>query len=73
MQLRDLFRNVGQRLFNSNRQPLDQAYEAALAIKKLEDDYFDGRPITPNNSNYGSSAYVYLQGEVSRNLSLIRQ
>ncbi len=73
MQLRAFFRNAGQWLFKSPDQSLDQAYEAALAIKKLEDDYFDGNPITQENSEYGDSAYRYIQGEVERNIVVIRQ
>ncbi|ESA32276.1 envelope membrane protein [Leptolyngbya sp. Heron Island J] len=73
MQLRAFFRNPGQWLFNSPDQSLEQAYEAALAIKKLEDDYFDGQSICPENSEYGDSAYRYIQGEVERNIVVIRQ
>ena len=73
MQLRAFFRNAGQWLFKSPDQSLEQAYEAALAIKKIEDDYFDGKPITQDNSNYGDSAYRYIQGEVERHILLIKQ
>ncbi|MFG6096571.1 proton extrusion protein PcxA [Leptothoe sp. ISB3NOV94-8A] len=73
MQLRAFFRNAGQWLFKSPDQSLDQAYGAALAIKKIEDDYFDGKPITQDNSEYGDSAYRYIEGEVERNIALIRQ
>lgn len=73
MQLRAFFRNAGQWLFKSPDQSLDQAYEAALTIKKIEDDYFDGKPITQDNGNYGDSAYRYIQGEVERSLLLIKQ
>ncbi|MBE9068237.1 proton extrusion protein PcxA, partial [Leptolyngbya cf. ectocarpi LEGE 11479] len=73
MQLRAFFRNAGQWLFKSPDQSLDQAYEAALTIKKIEDDYFDGKPIAQDHGNYGDSAYRYIQGEVERNLLLIKQ
>lgn len=73
MQLRAFFRNAGQWLFKSADQSLEQAYEAALAIKKLEDNYFDGRPITQNNGDYGDSAYRYIQAEVERNIVVVKQ
>ena len=73
MQLRAFFRNAGQWLFKSPDQSLEQAYEAALAIKKIEDDYFDGQPIAQDNSDSGDSAYRYIQGEVERNILLIKQ
>ncbi|MEM8613207.1 MAG: proton extrusion protein PcxA [Cyanobacteria bacterium P01_H01_bin.105] len=73
MQLRAFFRNAGQWLFKSPDQSLDQAYEAALTIKKIEDDYFNGKSIEQANSDYGDSAYRYIQGEVERNILLIKQ
>ncbi|MEM9979300.1 MAG: proton extrusion protein PcxA, partial [Cyanobacteria bacterium P01_D01_bin.2] len=73
MQLRAFFRNAGQWLFKSPDQSLEQAYEAALAIKKIEDDYFDGNPISEDNGSYGESAYRYIQGEVERTIALIKQ
>ncbi|MBT9316396.1 proton extrusion protein PcxA [Leptothoe spongobia] len=73
MQLRAFFRNAGQWLFKSPDQSLEQAYEAALTIKKIEDDYFDGKPIDQDNSDYGDSAYRYIQSEVERNIILIKQ
>ena len=62
MQLRAFFRNAGQWLFKSPDQSLDQAYEAALTIKKIEDDYFEGQPIAQENSDYGDIAYRYIKG-----------
>ena len=73
MQLRTFFRTAGQWLFKSPDQSLNQAYEAALTIKKIEDDYFDGQPIAQANSDYGDSAYRYIEGEVERNIVLIMQ
>ena len=73
MQLRSLFRNAGQWLFKSPDQSLEQAYEAALTIKKIEDDYFDGQPIAQENSDYGDIAYRYIQGEVERNIIVIKE
>ncbi|MEM9924471.1 MAG: proton extrusion protein PcxA [Cyanobacteria bacterium P01_D01_bin.50] len=73
MQLRAFFRNAGQWLFKSPDQSLEQAYEAALTIKKIEDDYFNGNPISEDNGSYGESAYRYIQGEVERTIALIKQ
>ena len=73
MQLRSLFRNAGQWLFKSPDQSLEQAYEAALTIKKIEDDYFDGQPIAQENSDYGDIAYRYIKGEVERNIIVIKE
>ncbi|MEO0866888.1 MAG: proton extrusion protein PcxA [Cyanobacteria bacterium J06642_11] len=73
MQLRAFFRNAGQWLFKSPNQSLEQAYEAALVIKKIEDDYFQGQLISQDNGQYGDSAYRYIQSEVERSIELIKQ
>ncbi len=73
MQLRAFFRNAGQWLYKSPDQSLEQAYEAALVIKKIEDEYFSGKPIAQENSDYGDRTYRYIQGEVQRNILLIKQ
>ncbi|MEM6449836.1 MAG: proton extrusion protein PcxA [Cyanobacteria bacterium P01_D01_bin.105] len=52
---------------------LDQAYEAALKIRQLEDTHFDGNPITESYGNLSPSAYRLLQKELNKNLSIIRR
>ena len=51
---------------------LDQAYEAALKIRKLEDSYFEGKPISPD-SGYSPSAYRLLEKDLKKCLSIIRR
>jgi len=51
---------------------LDQAYEAALKIRQLEDSYFEGNPIT-ESGGYSPSAYRLLQKDLKKYLSVIRR
>ncbi|MEO1401402.1 MAG: proton extrusion protein PcxA [Cyanobacteria bacterium J06635_1] len=71
-QFQAAFRKAQQWLTKTPERALDQAYEAALRIKKIEDDYFGGNQITPGYGNYGESAYVYFQGEVKKYLMVIK-
>ncbi|MEM9164326.1 MAG: proton extrusion protein PcxA [Cyanobacteria bacterium P01_F01_bin.4] len=71
-QFQAVFRSAQQWLTKTPERALDQAYEAALRIKKIEDDYFGGNPITPGYGDYGESAYVYFQGEVKKYLMVIK-
>lgn len=52
---------------------LDQAYEAALKIRQIEENYFDGNPISPNNGRYSTSSYRILQKDRRKYLSVIRR
>jgi hypothetical protein len=50
---------------------LNQAYEAALKIRQLEDNHFDGNPISPSYGNYSPSSYRLLQKDLKKYLSII--
>lgn len=52
---------------------LDQAYEAALNIRRLEDTHFGGNPVTEEGATLSPSAYRLLQKELNKNLSIIRR
>jgi hypothetical protein len=72
MQLRGLFRKAQQWLTATPERLLEQAYEAALSIKKIEADYFNGNPIRRGYGDYGESAYTYFEAEVKKHLMLIK-
>ncbi|MEO0456984.1 MAG: proton extrusion protein PcxA [Cyanobacteria bacterium P01_A01_bin.114] len=71
-QFQAVFRKAQQWLTKTPERALDQAYEAALRIKRIEDDHFDGNPIAPGYGNYGDSALSYFQGEVKKYLTVIK-
>ncbi|PIG93676.1 proton extrusion protein PcxA [Gloeocapsopsis sp. IPPAS B-1203] len=50
---------------------LEEAYKAALLIKAMEDEHFNGQKIA-QNPNYGSSAIAYFQSELKKHLKTIR-
>jgi hypothetical protein len=50
---------------------LNQAYEAALKIRQLEDNHFNGNPISPSYGNYSPSSYRLLQRDLKKYLSII--
>lgn len=52
---------------------LDRAYNAALQIKAIEDEYFGGNKITFNsNTEYGDSVMSYFRGELAKNLNIAK-
>ncbi len=52
---------------------LDQAYEAALRIRQIEDNHFDGNPISESYGGYSRSSYRLLQKDLKRYLSIIKR
>ena len=68
-----LFGSVRQWFTKTPERALDQAYEAALKICQIEDNYFDGNPIDENYGSYSRSAYRLLQKDQRKYLSIIRR
>jgi CemA family len=50
---------------------LEQAYDAALAIKAIEDDHFGGQGISERSSDYGHSTLSYFKSELQKYLKVI--
>ena len=51
---------------------LEIAYEAALKIKAIEDDYFRGNKIDSTIASYSSSVMDYFQADLQKQLKIIR-
>lgn len=64
---------VRQWFFGTPDRSLDQAYEAALKIRQIEENFFGGKPISPDNGTYSASSYRILQRDRRKYLSIIRR
>ncbi|MEG3986717.1 proton extrusion protein PcxA [Microcoleus sp. S28C3] len=51
---------------------LEQAYDAALAIKAIEDEHFGGQRISPRSGDYGHSTLSYFKSELQKYLKVIQ-
>lgn len=51
---------------------LEQAYEAALAIKAIEDEHFGGQPIGDRAGDYGHSTLSYFKSDLQKYLKIIQ-
>ena len=49
---------------------LDQAYAAALMIKSIEDEHFDGDPISVSTEKYGANSNAVFQEELRKCLKI---
>ena len=68
-----LFGRLRQWFSQMPDRALDQAYEAALKIRQLEDSYFDGNTISEANGRYSRSAYRLLQKDLKKYLAIIKR
>lgn len=50
---------------------LEQAYEAALAIKAMEEERFGGQPVSDRSGEYGQSTLSFFQSELKKYLKVI--
>jgi hypothetical protein len=66
------FRSANRWLLRTPERALNEAYEAALRIKGLEDAHFGGNRISVNSGNYSKSAQNYFQGELKKYLDIIK-
>ncbi|MBE9186097.1 proton extrusion protein PcxA [Microcoleus sp. LEGE 07076] len=51
---------------------LEQAYDAALAIKAIEDEHFGGQGISDRSGDYGHSTLSYFKSELQKYLKVIQ-
>jgi len=72
MAIPNFLRDAQHWFSRTSERALSQAYEAAQAIETMEREYFGGNPIASRYGNYGEGAMAYFQGELKKNLNLIR-
>ncbi|MEB3227510.1 MAG: proton extrusion protein PcxA [Synechocystis sp.] len=73
MKSRNWWQGATQWLQGSPDRSLEQAFRAALSIRDIEDQYFQGKKVGPENCDYGASVITYFTNEVQRHLRKIEQ
>ncbi|MFB2935721.1 proton extrusion protein PcxA [Aerosakkonemataceae cyanobacterium BLCC-F154] len=68
--IQGLIRSVKDWYFDTPERALEQAYNAALQIKAIEDEYFEGNKISVNQTDYSDSVKAYFQSELRQNLKI---
>jgi len=67
-----LAQGANQWFMRTPERALDEAYEAAMRIKAIEDNYFNGGRISVEHGNYGRSTMDYFQGELRKYLNITK-
>ena len=72
MKLQDIF-NAGRRWLSSTpERAIDAAYRAAIKIKAIEDDHFDGQIVSANSAEYSESVIKVFRNDVNNYLTTIK-
>ncbi|HHP7243728.1 MAG TPA: proton extrusion protein PcxA [Elainellaceae cyanobacterium] len=70
--VKGIFQAANQWFLRTPERALDEAYDAALSIKAIEDTHFDGRRISPDYGNYSNSVNAYFQAELKKYLKIAK-
>ncbi|MGG6296860.1 proton extrusion protein PcxA [Leptolyngbya sp. AN02str] len=69
---RGLLGKADQWFQQTPERALDEAYEAAVRIKAIEEQYFGGDRISKNYGTYGASTNAYFQAELRKYLNIMK-
>jgi hypothetical protein len=72
MNLKSILRTANQWFSDTPERALDQAYKAALMIKAIEDEHFNGKKISAKSSEYGNSVLSYFEADLKKYLKIIK-
>ncbi len=66
-----LFKAANRWFIRTPERALDEAYDAALTIKSIEDSHFNGGKISADFGNYSQNVYGYFQAELKKYLNIV--
>ncbi|MFW6358595.1 MAG: proton extrusion protein PcxA [Chroococcales cyanobacterium] len=72
MKLNNLVQTARNWFSKTPDRALDQAYGAALRIKAIEDEHFEGKKVSSEFSDHSESVVRYFQEEVKKHLNTIK-
>ncbi|MEB3279637.1 MAG: proton extrusion protein PcxA [Lyngbya sp.] len=71
-QIQKALRRANRWFKDTPERALDQAYDAALRIKAIEDEHFQGGKITKDSDEYSDRVLSYFDSELKRCLNIIQ-
>ncbi len=70
--IKTLLRYAHQWFRQTPDRALDQAYDAALKIRSIENEHFNGKPISTETGDFGDRVNNYFKSELKQSLSIIK-
>jgi CemA family len=72
MSVNSVLRSLNQWFLNTPERALDQAYKAALMIKAIEDEHFNGKKVSADSTDQSNSVVAYFEADLYKYLQTIR-
>jgi len=72
MNLNSILRAANRWFLDTPERALDQAYKAALMIKAIEDEHFNGKKVSFNSTEQSSSVVAYFEADLNKYLQTVR-
>lgn len=72
MNLTSILRAANQWFSDTPERALDQAYKAALVIKAIEDEHFNGKKISADTSDHSDSVISYFEADLKKYLNIVK-
>lgn len=69
---KEYLRTAKQWFLKTPERALNQAYNAALTIKSIEDEHFNGNKLSTDITNHSNSVTSYLQADIEKELSIAK-
>ncbi|WP_017717029.1 proton extrusion protein PcxA [Kamptonema formosum] len=66
------FRDASKWFSATPERALEEAYNAALTIKSIEDQHFNGQKISAETAHYSESVIQYFEGQLTKYLNIAR-
>ena len=70
MRINAIFRAAKRWFSDTPEEALEQAYQAALTVKAIEDRYFNGQKPAAETSDYSNNVATYFQAEIKKYLKI---
>ena len=70
--LKNSFQSANQHLQRTPERSLEQAYQAVLRIKAIENEYFNGGKISTESTNHTAYVISYLRVNLEKNLNIAK-
>ncbi|NEP61678.1 MAG: proton extrusion protein PcxA [Symploca sp. SIO2G7] len=72
MKLKAILRTANRWFYDTSERALDQAYRAALMIKVIEDEHFNGKKISTDSGEYSEIVVSYFEADLKKYLNIIK-
>jgi len=72
IKLKAILRTANRWFYDTSERALEQAYRAALMVKVIEDEHFNGKKISADSGEHSQSVISYFEADLKKYLNIIK-